>query len=95
MTDEQKKWLDTELWNFVHGCALELGLSDSAVSDDSQLYRNIRMCIETFDLVAAGESRERELERMLRKVLDSAMPNAKEHPTMFAAWAEAERLLGR
>ncbi len=33
------------------------------------------------------------LENVLQKILNSARPNEKEHPTMFKAWAEARTVL--
>lgn len=56
MTDEQKVWLDTELWNFVHAVALDLGLAEDKNSDDSPLYNEVRKIINVFD--RAGGSRE-------------------------------------
>lgn len=57
MTDEQKIWLDTELWNFVHAAALDLGITNSS-GTDPELYTEVRRIIEQFDRVSVGGSRE-------------------------------------
>lgn len=55
-----------------------------------------------FDLQVTGasdravkEPNQSKLRAALEKVLRSAVPNPKEHPTMFAAWAEARALIAR
>ena len=57
MTDEQKIWLDTELWNFVHAAALDLGITNSS-GTDPELYTEVRRIVEQFDRVGVGGSRE-------------------------------------
>ncbi len=51
---------------------------------------------QAFELSAQLEEKEREIAKLqaaLRIVLNSAVPNHKEHPTMFAAWNIANRAL--
>lgn len=45
-------------------------------------------------IVDVENRRPNAIEAMLRRVLKSAVPNRREHPTMHAAWREAEKLLG-
>jgi hypothetical protein len=57
-TEAGEEWIETEMWNFVHGAAINLGLPESA---EKRLHHEMKVVITAHQNVRASHAAQGEV----------------------------------